>query len=159
MPGPGVEVTAGRVLGVRPERDVFAVAPAVEVGGVETARVRPERGLGERREPGVPGPSPDDQDPSRDGTTRSTVAITPRFAAHAAQTSLEPGLREHEVAFLVGHRRVEERDVGRERGDEAEVPERGVYLAEARVHSIEEPASEPVTTAGNPRAAASRRWT
>ena len=75
-----------------------------------------------------------------------------------APDALEQRRVHDDVALAVGDERVHERDIGHERREQPDLAERSVRtVRRRRSSSIDEPAIERVTIAGNPRAAASSR--
>ena len=158
MVDPVVEVVATRRRpGLDPELVVLAVAVDGEVTRVETAGMRAERRLadgedavrGDAHEVGVAAQVVDD---ALDGDDR-----TPARRERAPHV-LEQRRVQRDVAGAVGDRRVQQRDVGHERREQADLAERVSRRARTpSFASIDDPAIERVTIAGSPRAAASSR--
>ena len=161
---PFVEVASRGVAGFRPERNVLAVAPAGQRRRVDPSGMRAEGRLYDREHavrgdaaPGGRGPpktgrsSPPSRSrrawpPKPPMAPRALVRRRPRCPARrpplpcTSVTSGASGATSPSVASAIcGERRVDDREAG--------------------FSAIDEPTRDPVTTAGRPRAAASRRWT
>ena len=140
-----------------PEVVVLAVALDREVAGEEPAGVRSERDLAHREHP-MRGDAheirarPQIVDHPLDGDDRP--APGPERAPHA----FEQRRRDRDVAGPVGHRRVQDRDVGLQRREQSRRARTACRLRrKPSLSAIDDPAIDRVVTAGSPRAPASSR--
>ena len=96
--------------------------------------------------------------PSRRSTTRSTVATTPRRAAHAPQAPSSSGSHSTTLPSMSASAPCTSVTSGTRGATIPTGPKAVSATVNAALSAMDDPTSDPVTTAGRPRAAASRRW-
>ena len=141
----------GRVGGHRSRRRCPRRSCAPAARGVAPTGVGAEGCLHHGQHPVGGDLAPGDPSPSRSSTTASTVATTPRRAAQAPQTPSSSGSERARLPSRRPRPGVDQGHVGRERSEQPTGPNGESTTWKASLSAIDEPASEPVTTAGRPR--------
>ena len=96
--------------------------------------------------------------PSRSSTTRSTVATTPRRAAQAPQTPSSSGSEKTRLPAGSAAAACTSATSGTRGSSRPSGPNGESTTAKESLSAMDDPTRDPVTAAGRPRAAASRRW-